>query len=323
MKVIYASDNNYFTYVYASVKSLLSNNDNSEIEISYIQQEVSQDNIQLLKSLGKEYSNDIEIIAFQMPKQYKTLPSYGSSKTTWAKFLFASMYPNDDRVLFLDPDTLVLGDISKLFEVDMENNLIAGVPECLPEYHRKASKLSDDDIYINGGVVLCNLKLWRKEDFETKALDRLSHNFQNLNYDQGVINELCKGRVLLLPAKYNVLAEMFELKSSKKIKQRFGFKKYYSQKEIEEAVDEPVIVHFTGFLYLKPYSIYCTHPYAKTFESIIKVSPLKFKFNEDKLNKKQIFRKWVLHNLPYGFFLFIEKIFDIRRDFLLRKTTKD
>ena len=141
----------------------------------------------------------------------------------------------------------------------------------------------------------------------------------NLNYDQGVINELCKGRVLLLDAKYDVLAEMFQFKSSVKLKKRFGFKNYYTQKQIMEAVNHPAIVHFTGYLYLKPFSKNCTHPCANIFLETIKESPIPFEQNNSMLNGKQKFRKWVLENMPFECFLIVEFIFDIRRNFLLKR----
>lgn len=320
MKIVYASDDNYFPYVYASVKTLFESNDVSKLSVCYIEQDVSEKNKSFLRGLAEKYSASLEIRSFEMPEVYDRLPAYASSKTTWAKFLFASMFPNDDRVLFLDPDTLVLGDVSELETIDFEDNLIGGVPECLPKYHRDASRLSDDDIYINGGVVLCNLLLWRIEDFEKKALIRLQDTSLNLNYDQGVINELCKGRVLLLNAKYDVLAEMFQFKSSRKLQKRYGFKRYYTNDQIVDAVENPIIVHFTGYLYLKPFSKNCTHPYAKKFWEIMEESPLQFKCNDKKLNKKQLFRKWVLEHMPFGCFLIVEQIFDIRRRILLNRT---
>ena len=63
MRIIYASDNCYFRYTYISIKTLLeSNGFNKELVISFIHQEVSQENLRLLKELGKNYKKDIDII---------------------------------------------------------------------------------------------------------------------------------------------------------------------------------------------------------------------------------------------------------------------
>lgn len=320
MKVVYASDENYFAYIYVSVLTLLeSNKDVVDLQISYIWQDVCVEKRNFLKKLGEKFNRNIEIREFIMPDVFEKLPFFANSKTTFAKLIFASMYPDDDVVLFVDPDTLVLDNIENLFKLDFGDNLIAGVTECLPVYHKEASHMFENDQYINGGMVLCNLKKWREENFEEKALDRAADTRFNLNYDQGIINDLCKGRILMLPPRYNVLAEVFKLKSAKKIQRRFGFKKYYTQNQIDEALTKPAIIHFTGFLYGKPLSSKCTHPYSEYFWKRLKECPWKVELTNKDLNSKQKLRRFVLDKLPFFCFLFVESILDLRRKWLLTK----
>lgn len=319
MDVVYASDEYYFAYIYAAVKTLYEHNKEDDILVHYIQQNVSEKSLSILKSLAKEYNRDIDIITFSMPEEYdRILPAYGAaSKTTYAKFWFASMFPDKERLLYLDPDTIVMGNIRELYDVEFNNNLIAGVIENLPTYHMKASKMEMDDSYINGGMMLCNLAQWRREGFEKKALERLKDTVHNLNYDQGIVNELCKKSTLVVPPKYNVLAEIFEFKSAEKIKKRYGFTHYYSQQEVDEAINSPIIIHFTGFLYGKPLSVKCTHPYTEYFQNIIKNSPLEDVFNEQDINRGQKIRQFFLHKLPFNAYLLLENVLDVRRSLKL------
>lgn len=320
MKVIYASDENYFAYIYVSVKTLLEHNkDAQDLEISYLYQDVCEEKLNYLRELCARFQRKLEVREFIMPKACEDLPFYANSRTTFAKLFFASMYPEDDIVLFIDPDTLVMDNIESLFRIDFGENLIAGVTECLPTYHKAASKMYDGDQYINGGVVLCNLKKWREENFEQKAIERAADTRFNLNYDQGIINDLCKGRIYVLHPRYNVLAEVFEFKSSKKIMQRYGFKKYYSQEQINEALDKPAIIHFTGFLYGKPLSSKCTHPYSEYFWEKIKECPWKVSLSNAGLNSKQKMRRWALDHLPFCGYMLVESILDLRRKWLLTK----
>ena len=162
-------------------------------------------------------------------------------------------------------------------------------------------------------MVLCNLDAWRRSNFQQKAMERLKDTSHNLNYDQGILNELCKGRVLLLPPKYNSLAEIFEFKSAKKIMKRYGFKHYYSQAEIDEAVNNPIIIHFTGFLYGKPLSTRCDHPYTSYFQEKLLESHITFPLNNNDIDYKKKIRKFCLRYLPFSMYLTIEALFDIRR----------
>lgn len=316
VNVVYASDRFYFPYIYVGIKTLYeSNRELENLYVYYIQQNVPQELLKYLEKLAENYNRKITIIEFTMPEEFqKILPSYGvASKTTYLKFWFASIFPKEDRVLYLDPDTLVMQPIEEMYFVDLEKNLVAGVIENLPYYHMKASGMNTTDSYINGGMVLCNLKEWRECDFESKALERLKDTTHNLNYDQGILNELCKGKILVIPAKYNVLAEVFEFADAKKIKRRYKLEHYYTQQEIDEAIEKPVIIHFTGFLYGKPLSDKCTHPYAAYFQKILWESPLNCELEHVDISKGQKVRKFFLHHMPFNVYLMLEKYLDIHR----------
>jgi len=318
MKIIYASDDRYFRYVYISIMSLLESNlHNDNIELVFIEQNVSENNINLLYLLAKQYKRDIEIIPFKMPEQFDKLPLVGNSKTTFAKFLFSSMF-KDDIVAFFDPDTLVLGDLSWIDKIDMAGYMFAGVIENLPRYHRKLAKMDETSPYINCGIVVCNLSLWRETNFEEEVFGYIMNNPCDYNYDQGIINELCAGKIKVIPPKYNALAEFFELKSASKIAKRYGFTNYYSQEQINEAITNPAIVHFTEFLYGKPLMKDCGHPYRNVFLNYLNDSPLE-KDLEDRGCKKSVrIRRWVLHNMPFSIYCSFERILDIRRYMLMK-----
>jgi lipopolysaccharide biosynthesis glycosyltransferase len=284
----------------------------SDLEIVYIEQDVGEYNILLLKELAKSYNIEITILKFMMPKEFENLPSVGKSKTTFAKFLFSSLFL-DDKVVFIDPDTIINGDIHSLDEVELGDNYFAGVIENLPWYHRKFANMSEKSIYINGGVVICNLALWRKCNFEKKVFNYMMCNPCNYNYDQGIINELCNNKIKIISPKYNALAEIFEFKNVKKIKKRYALNYYYSQEEVDEAIDKPIIIHFTHFLYDKPLNKKCSHPYTKIFLSYLDKSPLDKTLEKRRFDYKKKIRKWILYNMPFSIYCYFENILDIRR----------
>lgn len=320
MHIVLASDNYYFPYIYVAIKSLYKSNSKVEdLTVHYIEQDVNEQNLDILRELASQNCRVIDIIKFDMPKEFdEVLPAYGAaSKTTYVKFWFASMFPEEERVLYLDPDVLVLDSLEEMYNIDFHDNLIAGVIENLPWYHMKASLLTDQDSYINGGMVLCNLAGWRKENLEETALTRLRDVSHNLNFDQGILNEICKSRVLVLPPKYNALAEIFEFKSAERIIKRYGFTHYYTQEEVNEAVQSPAIIHFTGFLYGKPLSLRCTHPYTEYFQSQLKECPITFTLNKQDIDLKKKIRKFFLHKMPFSLYLKLERFLDLRRERIL------
>ena len=127
MKIIYACDNHYFRYAYISIWTLLEHNaENMDLDIVFIEQDVSTQNLSLLSNIGTQYGREILIRKFYMPKQYDSLPAVGASKTTFSKFLFSSMF-DDDIVIFIDPDTLILGDLRSMDNIDISGYMVAGV----------------------------------------------------------------------------------------------------------------------------------------------------------------------------------------------------
>ncbi|TYZ24846.1 glycosyltransferase family 8 protein [Selenomonas ruminis] len=322
--VVLASDNNYFPYIYVAIKTLIQSNENNVIDLYYIEDNVTDENLSYLKELQKN-NIKITVIPFKLPSPYdKILPKFmddslpnviETTNTTYAKFWFCEMFPNLNKILYLDPDVLVLDDLYELYSTCIDDYLIAGVVENLPAYHRIASKMNWKDSYVNGGMLLMNLKKWRDEKINEKIMKRLLDTKKILNYDQGIINEVCNGSIYVLPPKFNVLAELFAIRSVEKIKKRYDFYKYYTQHQVDEAVYNPVIVHFTKFLYGKPMNLPCKHPYAGVFRWMIRLSPIKVDFSNTSLPRKVRIRRAFFKYLPFSIYNFLEKVLDIRRKY--------
>lgn len=105
------------------------------------------------------------------------------------------MFPNLDKVLCLDVDTIVLDDISELFDLNMGGYYVAGAKE-----QKKSEELSRT--YINAGVMLMNLKKLRssgKGDELIAVLNRKKYLF----CEQDCISERCQGGILEISGDYN------------------------------------------------------------------------------------------------------------------------
>ena len=294
------------------------------IDLYYIEDNVTDVNLTYLKEL-QEDNIKITIIPFKLPSPYdrllpkcldNSLPDVvETTNTTYAKFWFCEMFPDFDKILYLDPDILVLGDLQELYSICIDDYLVAGVIENLPAYHRFASKMNWESNYVNGGMLLINLKKWREEKINEKIKKRLLDTKKILNYDQGIINEICNGCIYVLPPKFNTLAELFAIRDADKIKNRYDFYQYYTQKQVDEAIYNPVIVHFTKFLYGKPMNLPCKHPYASLFRWILRLSPIKVEFSNTPLPKNVRIRRMLFKYFPFVIYDFLEKILDIRRKY--------
>jgi len=72
-----------------------------------------------------------------------------------------------DKILYLDIDTLLIGPIDELWNIDISNSYCAGAKE---------PKKETDFSYINTGVLLMNLKKIREDKKDDEWIELLNKN---------------------------------------------------------------------------------------------------------------------------------------------------
>ena len=131
------------------------------------------------------------------------------SPVIWYRLFAHRVFPEIDKILYLDSDTLVCRDLSELFNTDLTDLCIGAVRDLAPvndPYHPQGifvKKFSADYLnngpYYNSGVLLLNLREIEKNEkllFETKI---------PLYYpDQDLLNAAFVGKIKSLPLKYNL-----------------------------------------------------------------------------------------------------------------------
>lgn len=93
--------------------------------------------------------------------------------------------PEEDRVLWLDIDTIVNADITDLMKTDLDGCYVAAAEEPI--------RSKDPFLYFNAGVMILDLKKLRDgmADLLIRYVNRVDMRFP----DQDVINLLCQGRI--------------------------------------------------------------------------------------------------------------------------------
>ena len=110
------------------------------------------------------------------------------------RVVFSKIFPHLDRILTIDNDTIVKHDISELWDLNLDNYYLAGVPEY--------KKTTDIFTYINMGVAMLNLKKWREDKKDEELLYNLN-TYYYLEAEQSCINQGCQNHILVLSDAYN------------------------------------------------------------------------------------------------------------------------
>lgn len=265
MNIVYASDNNFAEMLGISMISLFENNKHyDKITVYVLDNGIDDENKEKLYSISEKYNREISFIDTRNTLN-KDMKQQRGSLSTFSRLYIEYLLPqNIEKVLYLDCDILVLDSLSPFYETDIEKYYCAGVRDCLSIDHLKALGLKNTDAYINAGVLLINMDMWRKEKISTKFEDFAQKFNNDVPYaDQGILNGVISGKVAVADLKYDsyTLIYDFTYKNMLRLRKPVNF---YSEAQVEAARKAPVIVHFTStFTSLRPWIEDSTHPYTK------------------------------------------------------------
>ena len=134
------------------------------------------------------------------------------SKSTYYRLFIPTLYPEIDKALYLDSDIVVLGDIAKLFNTDLGDNLVGAISDQsvgqiqeFQDYAENRIGVDSYNDYFNAGILLMNLAALRDFDFQNKFIELLNRVTFNVAQDQDYLNTLCKNRVYKIDASWNVM----------------------------------------------------------------------------------------------------------------------
>lgn len=162
-----------------------------------------------------------ELVNVQVPEDLlQNAPVSDRYPTEMYYRLFAARYlPQQlERILYLDPDLVVLHSLRSLYQIDFDGKLFAAASHIesrtFRELNRRRLHLSEHAKYLNSGVMMMNLALLRKESPQTIIDYIQSHKATLLLPDQDVLNALYADRTVPLdPLVYNLGEKYLRLKN--------------------------------------------------------------------------------------------------------------
>lgn len=291
MNIIIASSDLYSKLAITTLKSLFINNEHiKNITIYYIGDKLSEISRRNLIDLVNEYNRNI--VFLNMPKSFEQLiGSYRNGQTVFCYCYLQDLLPEIvDKVLLLEGDQIITGDISELYETNIDDYYIAAADDLQSSLYKRKIGMKSESPYVNCGVILYNLKKWRKDNITEKITKVLSSGKHMFFYDvQDVINYTVEGGVLVLPPKYNCTTSVFLFDYEDMIRYRRPSTKC-SREEYEYGKKSPLIIHFTKnqIIQPRPWIKGCYHPFNDFYLNIknqtaMKDEPL-WEYNPGKLN---------------------------------------
>ena len=221
--IFFATDDNYVPFLAVAMTSLLVNASKDHFYKIYI----------LTTSLKREYAEQLQLIVKDCAPDNASLDfvslrdemekSQGAfhlrhyySRETYCRIFIPRFFPQYEKVIYLDCDIVVTGDISELYNTDVGDNLVAAAPEevmsdfdVFGNYVEKALDINRSK-YFSAGILLINADLYRKENIEGKFIELMNRFVFRVTQDEDYLNVLCKDRVKWLPLDWNKSAYAVE-----------------------------------------------------------------------------------------------------------------
>ena len=213
--IFFAIDDGYIPFLAVAIKSLIENASKEyEYIIKVLHTNVKEKNVRKIKKFETENVN-IEFVnlSYYIKKvQDKLYTRDYYTNTTYFRMFLPELYPQYDKVLYLDSDIVVLGDISQLYNTEIGTNLVAAAPDDIIQYNKVFQEYAEKVVgvvkyqnYFNAGILLMNLDQLRKFNFQDKFLYLLGTVKFSVAQDQDYLNRLCKGRVTLINNQWDIM----------------------------------------------------------------------------------------------------------------------
>lgn len=278
MNILYTLNDKFVPQVAAGITSVCENNkDIDNINFYLMSLNISDKNKKELKKYIKKYKNR-EIIFIELEDMSKHF-SFDFDTTGWnpivlARLLLDKLLPKDiDRILYLDGDTIVRGSLKELYETDMKDFSIGASIEPTINKERKADLGLSDSRYYNAGVLLVNMKAWRKNKTGKKIIDYYeAHKGRLFANDQDAINGSLKDKILTISPKYNFY-NIFYQYNYKFLSKLMRPVEYISEETYKDAVSNPTIIHYLGEE--RPWRLGNKHRYRDDYLKYLDMTPWK------------------------------------------------
>jgi len=311
VNIAFTIDNNYPIYTLLAINSMLINNtSNADIHFYIVENNLTTANMNKMRKFIEKKGQKVDFINIDTNVIDKGINYFTFSNRitpiAMARIMLPSLLPDDvEKVLYLDGDILVTGNIIELYNYDLKGYPLgmAGNNYQPKHFLPCTAKCRKKHFYGNSGVILMDLKKWRQENISDKLLKYLHANKKYFYFikpkgdnwdqkfflypDQDLINVVLDGRIKQLPQRWNNQVVNYELIlpiRNKGILHYIGVVKPWSFPEYFDPANSLYMQYWekSEFKWYKYYYAYMS--FVKHYKHLAKIKFLRIRQNLKKYN---------------------------------------
>lgn len=263
MNIVCCIDRNYVMPAGVLITSICINNPDAQIAFHIVcnPNVTRQDKDDLTQIVEKHGNNLLFYGVDERMLSSFTVGKAGQSPhitiATYYRLLLPLILPEKiDKILYLDADIIVRGNLMPFYDSDIEGYAVGAVTDMSSGLITMFNRLrySERLGYFNAGVLLINLKYWREHNIFGECFEFAKNYPDRIKFhDQDILNYVLRERKKFFPLTYNFQDTfMYDLPS-------ISLEKY--EDELLATEKNPVVIHYI----MKPWFKKCIHPYKGEF----------------------------------------------------------
>lgn len=211
--VFFATDDRYLPFLDVALRSLKDHaSNNYDYKIIVLNTGLNKKATdKILKLEQSNFSIDFADVSEAMGELKDKLPNlFHFGLAAYYRLFIEQMFPQFDKIIYLDCDVVVKSDVSELYFTDLEGNWLGGVVDQYVQRTEEFCHYTENAVgvnrsnYINSGIMLIDLAKFREFNVENTFIDLINkYNFETVDPDQAYINFICKGHIKYLPVCWN------------------------------------------------------------------------------------------------------------------------
>ncbi len=213
--IFFSTDKNYLPYLSVAICSLIDKcSKYNTYNIYILSADVTNEDISIIT---KTIPNNVNIKLVNVKneiskiKEKMALRDY-FTESIYFRLFIPELFPNYDKVIYLDSDITLNADIAELMTVDLKDNLLGATLEPtvytdkVLRYWAKETYDLDENHYFNSGVLIMNTKKLRPLNLKEHFCPWVNkYDSEAIAPDQNYLNCVCKNKVVYLNQAWNAL----------------------------------------------------------------------------------------------------------------------
>lgn len=225
-------DRNYLRPFYALIASLIENHPDDLLDIHAIAEGLSGIEKKEISDLLVKAGHSISFYEVDELLVKRFVLSGNWTSVVYYRLFFSLLLPGHiTRMIYLDCDTVVVNSLRSLYSIDLESFPLGAVYDNYVKTQPHIGIVEEGE-YFNSGVLLIDLKAWKRLEISEKAFNYLlSHPERILFVDQCALNAVLRNNWKKLEAKFNLMYSTLP--------------EAVSRTQIRELLKDTVVIHYT------------------------------------------------------------------------------